>query len=423
MKYAAIPLVLAALQVCAAENLIEIGGRQYWLNGINLPWIRWEDFDDPWGSNNYNHDDFEDAFQRYADHGINAVRVWVHCKGEGSPVLNADAEVTGPPDVFHDNFSDMMALASQYSVFVMPALFSFDILKDERVITKYPHNTASNFAVLVASEEKTQTYIDNFLVPLLERYDTCSALFCWEVCNEPEWMSENLGADQNDVIRFNAQIAAAIHEHGAKPVSTGAASLKWYGVQHDWWSDAALQEQYDDANACFDIVQVHYYDWMNPSGEDDWGFDPFMNSTAELGLDDRPVIIGETPGDGGAYRTATEMYETAYDLGYAGVFAWSDQAGDGIASFAEISEATDAFYSNHQDIVDGLETSTRRRPSAKHAPARGSADTEPAMYDLQGRRMRPTERPYSPGAIRAGRAPGTYIVRTKTIPYVTHVTR
>jgi hypothetical protein len=54
--------------------------------------------------------------------------------------------------------------------------------------------------------------------------------------------------------------------------------------------------------------------------------------------------------------TLSEMYEAAYDKEYAGVFAWSDRANDGHGTFDSIKVATNAFYSNHADIVDGLPT-------------------------------------------------------------------
>ena len=77
-------------------------------------------------------------------------------------------------------------------------------------------------------------------------------------------------------------------------------------------------------------------------------------------IGDRPVIIGETPGhdvnENQLTMTLTAMYDTAYAKGYAGLFAWSDRANDGHGTFDNIKVATNAFYSNHADIVDGLPT-------------------------------------------------------------------
>jgi len=65
-------------------------------------------------------------------------------------------------------------------------------------------------------------------------------------------------------------------------------------------------------------------------------------------IGDRPVIIGETPGhdvtSGQFSMTLSRMYDTAYTMGYAGVFAWSDRANDGHGTFDNTKIATNAFY-------------------------------------------------------------------------------
>jgi len=340
--------------ISANNNFININGKDYWLNGINLPWIRWEDFDDPWGSNNYDHDKFDAAFAKYQKNGINSIRVWIHCKGEGSPVLDSTGNVIGMSDVFDKNFEDMMNLAQKYNLLIMPALFSFDVLTGKRTITKYQDNSDENFQKLIKSEIKTNTYIEKFLKPLVEKYANNPYLFAWEICNEPEWMVE--GADQNsdikfpvteqEIIRFHAQIAAAIHKISSKPVTTGSASIKWCGAQYDYWSDKKLQEQFDDKDAYFDFYEIHYYDWMA-----DW-FSPWDKTPTQWGLD-KPVIIGEMPGIGSSKLplTITEMYENALKKEYAGAFGWSDFANDGYGTFDDIKVATNYMYKNYEDYV------------------------------------------------------------------------
>lgn len=348
-------VLLALTFVANAQvNRVTVNGEQIWLNGINLPWVNWTDFETPWGGNNYNSQQFEAAFQRYANNGINSVRVWIHCAGEGGPLLDAQGNVTGVVDVFWENFDDMMRLANQYNILVMPALFSFDIARPTKVLTNYPNHTAENFRAFIYDPVKTQTYIDRVLIPLVQRYENDPMLLAWEICNEPEWMFENYGFDQNAVVRWHAQIAAAINRHTSKPVINGAASLKWnwdnpHGTEINLWSDASLQAQWNDSLAYFDWYQIHFYDWMIP-----W-YNPFVYGPVHWGIGDRPVIIGESPGvtvnTGGFNMTVTQMYEAAFNLGYAGVMAWSDLANDGHGNFANISAATNHMQNLYPQYI------------------------------------------------------------------------
>lgn len=336
-------LIASTILVNAQVNRVMVNGVPIWLNGINLPWVNWTDFETPWGGNNYNSGQFEAAFQRYAANGINSVRVWIHCAGEGGPLLDSQGNVTGVVGVFWENFDDMMRLANRYNILVMPSLFSFDIARTNKVLTNYPNQTSENFRAFVYDPVKTQTYIDRVLIPLVQRYENDPMLLAWEICNEPEWMFENLGFNRNAVVRWHAQIAAAINRNTSKPVVNGAASLKWnwdnpHGTEVNLWSDASLQAQWNDSLAYFDWYQIHFYDWMIP-----W-YNPFVRGPNHWGIGYRPVIIGESPGDtvnfGGFNMTVTQMYEAAFNLGYAGVMAWSDLANDGHGDFAGISVAT-----------------------------------------------------------------------------------
>lgn len=372
MKAIAALVLLAGFTVALSQTTVEADGKLIWLNGINQPWISWSDFDTPWGGNNYDASKFEAAFTKYEADGINAVRVWVHCKGEGSPLLDASGAVTGVPEVFWSNLDDMLQRAANHGLYIMPALFSFDVLKRNKV-SNYPYQTAEHFKKLITSSTNTQTYIDSVLVPLVERYKDNPHLLAWEICNEPEWMVEGNGeidaANQvswEQLQRFHAQLAAAVNEHAATPVTTGAASIKWNwdnpsGSEVNRWSDAALQAQYDDPDAYLDWYQVHFYDWMIGQG---WHYNPYVKGPDEWGIGDRPVIIGETPGTDVSKldfsMTLTEMYEAALAQGYAGVFGWSDQANDGHGTYAAISAATAAFAAAHPSLVEGVAVGVRR---------------------------------------------------------------
>lgn len=318
---------------------------EQWLNGINMPWI---DFGKDFGGGSKSAGTIRDAFEAFGKADVNSVRFWIHCDGRGNPVFDRPGgKVTGLPKGFLDDFEDMLDTAHANGILVMPALWSFDMVKN-RVDEAGPH--AGIQMKLLLEDDYLDSYIKHALIPMLDRFDAHPALFAWEICNEPEWMVEAKDLTQvplERVQRFHARIAAAIHEHGRKPVTTGSSSIKWNSDvlengAGNWWSDKALQAAYDNPLAYFDFYQVHVYGWMLRHG-----FDPYLYTPESLGLD-KPVMIGEAPGKlmegkdvkGNAVEyTPVEMLKAARENGYFGHYFWSFAAHDGHGDWKTIKEA------------------------------------------------------------------------------------
>lgn len=316
-----------------------------WLNGINMPWI---DFGKDFGADSDSDKAIADALRKFSEAGVNSVRFWIHCDGRANPLFDQPGgRVTGLPDGFLDDFEAMLDAAARNDILVMPALWSFDMVKN-RVDEAGPH--AGVQVKLLLEDDYLESYIEKALIPLLKRCDGHPALFAWEICNEPEWMVEAKDLTQiplERVQRFHARLAAAIHEHGTKPVTTGSSSIKWNSDvleigAGNWWSDAALQATFDEPGAYLDFYQVHVYGWMLKHG-----FDPYLYTPAELGLD-KPVMIGEAPGqmmegkntmDESVSYTPLQMLEKARAKGYFGHYFWSYAAHDGHGDWESIREA------------------------------------------------------------------------------------
>ncbi|MEX0321147.1 MAG: hypothetical protein AB3N63_03250 [Puniceicoccaceae bacterium] len=316
-----------------------------WLNGINMPWI---DFGKDFGVDSDSDKAIADALRKFSEAGVNSVRFWIHCDGRRNPEFDQPGgRVTGLPEGFLEDFETMLDVAEESGILVMPALWSFDMVKN-RVHEEGPY--AGVQEKLLLEDEYLETYIENALIPMLERCDAHPALFAWEICNEPEWMVEadDLTRIPLDRVQyFHARLAAAIHEHGSKPVTTGSSSIKWNSdviekAAGNWWSDAALQATYDHPGAYFDFYQIHVYGWML-----EHGFDPYLYTPEDLGLD-KPVMLGEAPGKlmegtdtSGAPKqyTPKEMLEAAHEKGYFGHYFWSYAAHDGHGNWETIKKA------------------------------------------------------------------------------------
>ena len=84
--------------------------------------------------------------------------------------------------------------------------------------------------------------------------------------------------------------------------------------------------------------------------------------------------------------TLTEMYEAAFDKGYAGVFAWSDKANDGHGTYESIATATRAFAAAHPSLVKGKATDALSPRPLIPAPGPMPEGTR-FIYDLRGTRI------------------------------------
>jgi hypothetical protein len=342
---------------------ITYNGKAYYINGVNVPWNQ---FGSDAGSHYqwghlYNSAWFETFFTQCQQYGVNCVRWWVHCDGRSSPEFNDSGYVTGLDATFLTDFEDILARGQTHHVMVMPCLWSFDMTKDN---TGGAGKYGGKHSDLIRSTLKTQSYIDNALVPMVTRFANTPNLFAWEIINEPEWSVSDIGAGgAGDVVlkaemqRFCGMIAAAIHSHSNKMVTVGSAALKWCSPRVgpavlNMWSDSALKAACNsNAMAVLDFYQVHYYDWMNNA---DWGYDPFQLSPAKTPAWwqlDKPVLVGECPGTNGIY-TVAQLIANCYGNGYCGIMPWSYNANDGAGTWDGVKSQLKAFRDAHADLVD-----------------------------------------------------------------------
>lgn len=195
--------------------------RPIWFNGIYTPWHHFDDF-----GGRFERAWWENEFDRYGENHINLARVWIHCSGKYSPDITEDGFVTGANEQFRKDMDDLFAIARERKIYVLPALWSFDMTQE-----KYP--TMSKYRKLVADTVNLRSYIDHFLIPLVKRYNDEEYMLGWEICNEPEWLFDNTDKGNftvEQVQLFHAMFAAAIHKYSDKPVTTGSASPKWNSI-------------------------------------------------------------------------------------------------------------------------------------------------------------------------------------------------
>ena len=310
------------------KNLVDIrdGDRAIFANGINLAW---DDFardivtlDAPY---------FEGILDQIEAAGGNAMRWWLHTNGRNSPIFDASGNVTGLNTNEITNMKTVLDMAYERGITISMCLWSFDMLQpqgqDQEMMKGF-----------VESKEKTQTYIDNALIPILEAIGDHPAVLSWEIFNEAEGMTQEFGwtpvrTQMMYVQQFVNLTAGAIHRTvPSAQVSTGIWSFRAatdIEGNTNYYSDDRLIAAGGDVDGTLDFYQVHYYpDNFGPN------LSPFHRPADWWGLD-KPIVIGEFPSraiDGGntdPEYTITEAYQLAYEYGYAGAMAWDFRGFDG----------------------------------------------------------------------------------------------
>jgi hypothetical protein len=351
-------LLLQDIFATAPANTIPYNGKNYYINGINVPWNAFGSDAGThykWGAL-YDRAFFTTLFQQCKQYGVNCVRLWIHCDGRTSPEFDDSGSVTGLDTNFLSNLEDIFSIAAQNNVMVMPCLWSFDMTKD---FTSSAGKYAGLHAALIKDSSKTVSYITNALIPMVKKFANTCNLFAWEIINEPEWSISGPGTtvqlvSAKEMVRFCGMIAEAIHANSSKMVTVGSACLKWHSTkigpaEVHYWNDSSFAAAYNKPGAKLDFYQIHYYDWMyNP----DWGYDPFQaTKTPSYWKLDKPTLIGENPGVAGKY-TLKEMIENAYTNGYAGIMPWSYDSVDQYGSWSGSKDDLKAFHDKHASMID-----------------------------------------------------------------------
>ncbi|NLD92615.1 MAG: T9SS type A sorting domain-containing protein [Fibrobacter sp.] len=342
----------------APANTIKYNGKDYYINGMNVPWNAFGSDAGThyqWGAL-YDSTFFHTLFQQCKEYGVNCVRLWIHCDGRTSPEFDDDGAVSGLDTNFLSNLEDIFRIGEENNVMVMPCLWSFDMTKD---FTGSAGKYGGLHADLIKDSLKTVSYINNALVPMVKRFANTCNLFAWEIINEPEWSISGPGTtvqlvSKKEMVRFCGMIAEAIHANSSKMVTVGSACLKWNSTkigpaEAHYWSDSSFADAYNKPGSNLDFYQIHYYDWMFNA---EWGYDPFqITKTPAYWNLDKPALIGENPGVEGKY-TLKQMIDNAYENGYAGIMPWSYDSVDNFGSWNMCKNELKAFHDKHASLID-----------------------------------------------------------------------
>jgi len=344
---------LWAQRIGVDGNRLQVDDREIFINGVNTPWDNWNDF-----GGDYDRAFWDSEFQRIRQAGGNATRIWISCNGDVGIDISKSGYVSGATSTHWEDLDDLFGLARKHRIYVMATLTSFDH-------TKNTYEKFRRWRRMLKNDQRVSSYVENYVIPFVQRYGDNPYLWCVDICNEIEWMHEDPGVGHiawNRLQYFAARVAAAVHENSPVLVTLGSAAVKWNSdvppCEGNFWSDQNLQAAYNSKEAYLDFYSPHYYGWVVR-----W-FGNFAKdkTPADYGLGDRPCVIGENPAkavfiqnEAGHDEVAvpiSEAFIQTYRQGWQGLMVWSSNAGvSPLGNLDDCAPGLRAFYEQYPDLV------------------------------------------------------------------------
>ena len=311
-----------------------------WINGANTPWNKWNDF-----GGGYDPAWWDEHLKALHNNGVNAIRVWINCNNDQNAVIIDNAGmVTGVSDKHWADLDSLFDIAKRHEIYIMATILSFDHFKNTG-----SRPAADKWRNMLQSQEAIESFVHHYTIPFAKRYGSNPFLWSIDLMNEPDWVHENEECGRlawEDISRFFAHNAAAIHENSTILVTVGMSFPKYNadgaGYEGNKVSDAFLQNLYANENAYLDFWSPHYYDWVRQSYGTPFTSTPSgARSAGGWGLDaSKPAVIGECSAKGSANSTLPDDYNNAFENGWQGVMAWTSNCVDANGGFDELTVAT-----------------------------------------------------------------------------------
>jgi Cellulase (glycosyl hydrolase family 5) len=282
-------------------------------SGLNVAWVDFAN-DVP----NPNVATFQTIFQNTHAAGGRVVRWWFHTNGTVTPGYQANGMVQNLPQSHINGVKSILDTAHAAGVAINISLWSFDMLQANAGST-YVQNEA-----LLTQDSVRQSYIDNYLTPLVTALKGYPGLYSYEIFNEPEGMTPSGWATyrvaESYIQRTVNWLAAAIHTADPSALVTNGSQVFQYcsnvAGNSNYYSDSALKAAGGKANGTLDFYEVHYYESNGTANS------CFLHPASYWGLD-KKLVMGEfyAATTDGVAQDSTYTY--LYNNGYNGAWAWS----------------------------------------------------------------------------------------------------
>lgn len=346
-------IVVLYITIQANAQQIRFQNQDIFINGVNMPWneFGW-DFGEHhlWGAG-YDSLYFENTFAELEENGVNCVRMWVHCDGRASPNFDENGFVTGLDNGMLEELNDFVTRAKNHNLLVILTLWSHDLLENR---TDEAGKFAGQHKDLITEADKTQSYLDHALTPIVQSLNHHCNLLAWEIISEPEWCMKILGGASTDqtidseaMQRFVGKCIHTIRANSSQYITVGSAYPcgNDYGQNKNYWHETEFERLGFDCEAVHvDFYSFHYFEWMN---EDENVFE----QTVQFWDVNKPILIAESAvktADKNTLLPAKTQLEHAFDNNYAGILFWSVGANDEYSDWATMKGGIAAFSNEIQ---------------------------------------------------------------------------
>jgi len=336
----AIVFNIDAQRIEVKNNKFVVEDQQILLNGANTPWIVWDDF-----GGGYNSNDWDTAFQKLKDARVNCTRVWISCSGDVGININNSGYISGVTVAFRDDIDSLMAIAKSKKIYLMVALTSFDSVYSSKWWA---------WREMYKSDANRESFINNLVIPFVNRYKGNPYFFALEAVNEIEWVFEGTEVTVQQVQDLVARTANAVHENSKVLFCQGTgAGPKYHSDSskfggYDVFSDYQLSLQ--QTGAYLDFFNMHHYEWMS-----EWWVPPYECTPSYYELFNKPAIIGEFPAKGSDGYSPLESYQHIYSNGWQGAMAWTSNGVDTNGNINDMDDGTKWLFQYYPQFVYPLD--------------------------------------------------------------------
>lgn len=310
------------------------------LNGVNQAWV---DYGADFGNSpspsvmlayNQSFDAIRSAAGGNSSTTETAIRIWVHCGGENTPIFNSEGVVTAT-DRTGTFISDIVAL--------LEAAASRGVQKVYLCLWNLAVTPTPQLVGLIGNATLLDSYFNVVLIPLLKQISTQPSFAGIDIVNEPEGSvaitgSDNpclntqlfgsgagwtgLGLSMADVQAFVARHSSVLRamtptaERTVGSWNARALTNAMPGAAN-FWQDSCLLP----FGSPLSIYQVHSY--ADSNGVFDQ-YSPFLHQYQDYQLD-KPLIVGEFSAVSTLGKwTPPQMYKYLACNGYTGGWGWQE---------------------------------------------------------------------------------------------------
>ena len=217
--------------------------------GVSYPWLNYAaDFGaaGAWGHLGISKPEEKaivaEDFAKLKGTNIQVVQWLLFGDGRAAPEFDQNGAVTGFDEHFFADVDTAIQLAKENDLYLIFALFDHLIADKAQEVNGVQMGGRHS---VIANPYLRQSFIENALTPLFERYGDEERIVAWEIIRLPELQIETPGTNEDRPLKldemksFIRDVAAFAHQHADQPVTVSSTSMtsakEWKNCDLDYF--------------------------------------------------------------------------------------------------------------------------------------------------------------------------------------------